>query len=241
MNHNRVKQLIHDIWMDYRTQEFTDQINQIEHKPHFSWEFHNQMKQSITALPPLWEAILQNILAVHEHILKDRFQSRFYNRIKYAKHNYGSIMSLILYYLKTTDENYYEFDADGKLVFYAHNANPYFLNRPDFIPVILVTLAASEMYQYDRGKLLTFLTLCGLPKNTNNRLDPRKGKNDTMNLGKILIRGYFAAKAIQRAWRLYVLKKSMISKIKRIWKRQVSSPYTLVGKHRLEREFNEML
>ena len=188
MNYTQVKQLIHDIWMDYRTQEFTNQLNE---KTQFSWKFHNQMKQSIEALPSLWEAILRNILAVHNHILEDRFQSRFYSQVKYAKHNYGSIISLILYYLETTDENYNEFDTKGMLVFYAHDAKPYFFNRPDLIPVILVTLAASEMYQYDRDNLIKFFVLCGLPQNTMPILDPRKGKYDTLRLGKNLIRGRF--------------------------------------------------
>ena len=181
-------------------------------------------------LPLFWDNIVNYIISVHRYV--DPIQEEYvYHYIDQANNLIETIQGLV------TDDR----EADTFTV-------PYFIENTKIVPFYIISKAAAEvrLYNYLNHAIhkKTFLGMCGIPQNieVGEHITFWCSEYDLMPYGLAMMRSYFSARFIQRKWRAYVTKKNLAAQtIQRAWKRQVLSPFTVIGMNRLQREFNELI
>ena len=182
----------------------------------------NIIRETYKKLPSFWENILDNIISAALHVglhIKSNYVDEF---IK---------------------------DIQMRVDFNASHI-PYFFYQLNLVPLHIVSSTAEVVsiraLVEIRDEEKMFFAFCGIPQNTYENILRYTTcqffeKNIDFEIGLALIRSYFAAKNIQHHWRVYIKTKKAAQTIQRAWKRQISSPFTIIGKNRLRREFNEMI
>ena len=183
------------------------------------------IESTYTSLPPMWMNILEFVISSQLFVNYDRGFS------KDVGYKIGRTLVEIIREYVEENRTYYETMDE-----------PYFIYFPHLIPLMLVAKECSDgifwMNSDQDGKLDRYKTICGLSDvqiTCTTHIDFDKA----LDYGLKLIRAYVSVKIIQKSWRQYYRNKCA-KKIQKIWKCQISSPYTKIGKNRLYREFNQM-
>lgn len=207
------------------------------------------IKLTFEKLPSFWRNILEYIVSSVQYDDPIKYFGSLYSPTA----TYESIVKVWRRcYIKKVLEDVQNLsnNIEGKV--------PYYILCPHMLPFRIISKAfkieKSYFYRLEylnipgyELKKKTFLALCGVQQPIDENeiaLKSRFEFEDGVDYvyGISLMRSYFCAKIIQRQWRAYVIKRNHAAKtIQRVWKRQIASPFTVIGKNRLHREFNEMI
>lgn len=172
------------------------------------------IEEEFQCIPLIWENILEYIISVFKltdgpdfyvYIMED-FGYDLAGDIKIK--DVGSIVTNVLTSLVKSHK-----ESENRRLFQYY---PFFVERPDLVPVMVVSLAAaakqhlyqfSDMFTINEDNLKEFFRYFGawFSKPVNTVLDSEVYDNmdETTRYGKELLRLYFATKTIQKAWRQY--------------------------------------
>lgn len=190
-------------------------------------ELENIIKQAYTKLPSFWNNILDFVISSYLYIDPD--YTNYHNPD--AEELIEETLECIRYKIDERDGEYDDFMV------------PDYLKNSNQLPFHIISKAGAAVHNYDFINDDTykkrFLGICGIPQDIT--VEEYLSDYKIIPYGLALMRSYFSTKIIQRHWRAYVIKKQAVKTIQRVWKRQISSPFTVIGMNRLQREFSEMI
>ena len=203
----KIKHVLLKYWIDY-----------CDNKRNIKLE--NILIQAYKKLPSFWDNILQFI------------NSTF--RFVYCIYNVPDHMQNIFEVIRENIDDRKKFSDDF--------IPPYFVDNSNLLTFHVISRAAADIGCYEdednNEQQEEFLRICGISQDVemSENIYYDCDEDALMPYGLALMRSYFSAKIIQRHWRNYIRTKKAAQKIQRVWKRQISSPFTVIGMNQLKKK-----